>query len=193
MLIYIEEHMRSVITLAQLAQAAHYSAWHAAHLFKEATGISPFAYIRNRRLSQSAKLLGEQEHNVVDIAFQFVFDSHEGFTRAFTKQFGMSPSAFRKAFAEYRLKTTNVHREGDERMETVFVQVIERQKRNVIVTFAQKATDYFTYCEEVSCDVWETLASIENALFEPIGMWMHSQFRKMGTGQYCQGVEVPLT
>ena len=192
MLIYIDEHVESEITLAQLARAAQYSAWHAARLFKEATGTSPFSYIRSLRLSHCAKLLGENKQKVVDIAFQFVFDSHEEFTRAFTKQFGMSPTAFRKALCEYRLKTTKSEQDGAERMETVFVQVIERPKRNVIVKFSQKATDYFSYCEEVGCDVWDHLASIEKAMFEPIGMWMPMNLRKMGTGEYCQGVEVPL-
>ena len=31
---------------------------------------------------------------IVDVAFDFVFDSHEGFTRAFTKEFGVSPKKY---------------------------------------------------------------------------------------------------
>ena len=76
-------------------------------------------------------------------------------------------------------------------MDTVFVQVIDRVERKAIVKFAHKATDYFTYCEEVGCEIWDVLASIKGALFEPIGMWMPKNLRKLGTGEYAQGVEVP--
>ena len=78
-------------------------------------------------------------------------------------------------------------------MEAVFVQVVQRPERKAVVKFAHKATHYFEYCEEVGCDIWDILGSIEGALFEPIGMWMPENLRKLGTGEYLQGVEVPLS
>ena len=76
-------------------------------------------------------------------------------------------------------------------MKTVFVQVVDRPERKAIVKSSQKATDYFSYCEEVGCDVWEVLSSIKEALYEPVGMWMPENLRRIGTGEYMQGVEVP--
>ena len=193
MLAYIEDHLESEITLVQLARAAWYSPYHAARLFKQVTGCTPFAYIRSRRLSMAAHLLGEGKQTIIDVAFTFVFDSHEGFTRAFTKQFGMTPSEFRKALVAYqRQSSQSKSKEGKDKMQTVFVQVVERTKRNAVVKFAHKATDYFAYCEEVGCNVWETLSSIEGALNEPIGMWMPNALRRLGTGEYVQGVEVSM-
>lgn len=86
---YIESHLKGNITLHQLADAAGYSPWHAAKIFKELTGKSPFEYIRLLRLSRAAVRLREEDVKIVDVAFDFVFDSHEGFTRAFSKQFGL--------------------------------------------------------------------------------------------------------
>ena len=43
---HIESHLGDKITMASLARAAHYSQWHAARLFKEVTGKTPFEYIR---------------------------------------------------------------------------------------------------------------------------------------------------
>jgi len=80
MLEFIDEHLSKPITLHQLAQAAQYSPWHSARMFKEATGMAPFTYLRHRRLSEAARRLEKPEHKVVDVAFDFVFDSHEGFT-----------------------------------------------------------------------------------------------------------------
>lgn len=74
--------------------------------------------------------------------------------------------------------------------ETVFVQVLDRPARKMIVKRGRKATHYFEYCEEVGCDVWEQLAAIPNALQEPLGMWLPDRLRPAGTSEYVQGVEV---
>ena len=75
---------------------------------------------------------------------------------------------------------------------TVFVQVIERPERKLILKRAKKAEDYFSYCEEVDCEIWGLLCSIKEALYEPIGMWLPDAFRAPGTSYYAQGVEVPI-
>jgi AraC-like DNA-binding protein len=48
----IERHLTEPITLHMLANAAGYSPWHSARLFKELTGKAPFDYIRALRLSR---------------------------------------------------------------------------------------------------------------------------------------------
>ncbi len=75
---------------------------------------------------------------------------------------------------------------------TIFVQVIERPERKVILKRGKKATHYFEYCEEVGCDIWGLLTSIKDALYEPIGMWLPKKFRPEGTSEYAQGVEVSV-
>ena len=82
---HIYANIHSKITLKDLANAAGYSQWHAGRIFKETTGSAPFDYIRNLRLSKAALELNNKRNKVIDVAFDFVFDSHEGFTRAFTK------------------------------------------------------------------------------------------------------------
>ena len=78
------------------------------------------------------------------------------------------------------------------KMKSVFVQVIERPARKVLMMRGVKAEEYFAYCEEVGCDVWSILTSVKEALYEPIGMWLPKHLIKEGTSQYVQGVEVPL-
>jgi AraC-like DNA-binding protein len=201
---YIEEHLGEPITLAALARAARYSQWHAARMFKEVAGKAPFEYIRLRRLSEAAVRLREHSARVVDVAFDFVFDSHEGFTRAFARQFGMPPRQFRDAkasvelFMPPRLRDWYTRRQSGEiamtdkkNPETVFVQVLDRPQRKMIVKRGKTASHYFDYCEEVGCDVWDKLAAIPEALQEPLGMWLPDVMRPAGTSKYVQGVEVP--
>ncbi len=202
---FIEQHINEQITLYMLANASGYSPWHMERLFKDMTGMTPFEYIRALRLSQAAVKLREKDTRIVDVAFDFVFDSHEGFTRAFSKYFGMTPKSYCKNMPELKLFMPGDFRDyylrllkGEDYMNnkpntnTVFVQVVDRPDRKVILKRGKKATHYFEYCEEVGCDVWDKLTSIKGALNEPIGMWMPENMRTPGTSTYCQGVEVPM-
>ena len=202
---YIEDHLRDTITLKQLANEAGYSPWHAARIFKEATGISPFEYIRSLRLSRAALILRDSKEKVIDVALDFLFDSHEGFTRAFARQFGISPKKYSQltppirlfmpqdALIAYRVFNEGMISMKDESVtKTVFVQVMERPQRKVLLKRGKKAEDYFAYCEEVGCDVWNVLSSVKEAMFEPIGMWLPQHLITTGTSRYVQGVEVPL-
>jgi AraC-like DNA-binding protein len=199
---YIESHLQEPITMHELAEAAGYSPWHAARLFKTLTGKSPFEYIRAMRLSRAAVRLKEENVKVIDVAFDFVFDSHEGFTRAFSKQFGVTPQEFTQKKQEicYFLPENVLEKyltmiKGGLKMSeanTIFVQVVDRPARKLIIKRGIKAEDYFAFCEEVGCDIWEKLCQVKGALFEPIGMWMPENLRTPGTSVYTQGVEMPL-
>lgn len=204
MQIYIDDHLTEPITLNMLAKAAGYSPWHSERVFKELTGKTPFDYIRGIRLSRAAIKLREEKVRVIDVAFDFVFDSHEGFTRAFSRQFGVTPKYYSRNTPPLRLfMPENIRdyylklQKGEDNMtdssntNTVFVQVVDRPARKLILKRGVKATYYFEYCDEVGCDVWDVLSGIKEALYEPIGMWLPESLQKPGTSVYAQGVEVP--
>lgn len=201
---YIEEHIKDPITLKKLSQVSGYSLWHSSRIFKDLIGINPFSYIRSFRLSMAAKKLEEKETRIIDVAFDFVFDTHEGFSRSFSKQFGINPREYQKKRPSIKLflptkqiKTFFNHKGGTNMSDqsnpkTVFIQIVNRPARMLLLKRGIKATHYYQYCEEVGCEVWEILSSIKDALFEPIGMWLPKNMIKPGTSLYAQGVEVPL-
>ncbi len=202
---YMESKLNQSFTLKELADVAGYSPWHMARIFKEATGKTPFDYLRELRLSKAALQLRDNEVRVIDVALDFVFDSQEGFTRAFTKKFGLSPYKYSKStppiplFLPYKIYDIcrDNDKEGNKMKEKVsrkaiFVQVIERPSRKVLLKRGIQAEDYFAYCEEVGCDVWAILTSVKEAMYEPIGMWLPKHLITPGTSKYVQGVEVPL-
>jgi AraC family transcriptional regulator len=203
---YIETHLSEPITLHMIARAADYSPWHAKRMFKELTGKTPFDYIRTLRLSQAALELEKGNNRIVDVAFDYVFESHEGFTRAFSRQFGMTPKYYSKntpplkLFMPVRARDYYLTKQkGEQKMEeksttkvnTVFVQVVDRPARKLILKRGSKATHYMEYCEEVGCEIWDVLSGVKEALYEPIGMWLPQKLIKPGTSLYTQGVEVP--
>lgn len=205
---YIHQHINEPITLTELSRKAGYSPFHSAKLFKEHVGKAPFEYIRTLRLSQAALKLRDKKVKVLDVAMDFVFDSHEGFTRAFSREFGITPYKYSKNPPPIKLFMPNPVRDeylffqrGGPSMErkstglspsTVFVQVIERPARKLILKRGKTAQDYFEYCGEVDCEIWGLLLSVKEALYEPIGLWLPSRFRPAGTSFYAQGVEVPF-
>lgn len=199
---YIEAHLEDPITLHLLAEQAGYSPWHCAKIFKELTGKAPFEYIRSCRLSQAALRLRDYNPKIVDVAMDFVFDSHEGFTRAFRRQFGMSPKDYKKntpplpLFHPWSVRdSAYYYSDTKEELPPLsgqfFVQVRTFPKRKLLLKRARTADDYFSYCEEAGCDVWGLLCSVREALYEPIGMWLPDRLRPRYASRYAQGVEVP--
>lgn len=199
---YIEAHLFEEITLLKLSRVCHYSPWYVDKVFKKYTGKSPMQYIKERRLTLAALMLRDQEIKVLDVALEFLFDSHEGFTRAFTKQFGVSPYRYKKETPTIKLFLPYIvsdyqsffKRRGNAmsiQAVPIFTQVIERPERKLILKRGIKAEHYFAYCEEVGCDIWGTLTSVKEALYEPVGLWLPKSL-KAGKSTYVQGVEVPM-
>ena len=73
----------------------------------------------------------------------------------------------------------------------VFIQVVDKPERKVIIKRGVKAAEYWTYCNEVGCDVWGMLTSIKSISGEPVCLWLPEKYVLPGTSVYVQGVEVP--
>jgi AraC family transcriptional regulator len=76
--------------------AAGYSLFHFIRVFNAVTRHSPFDYLMRRRVSESAVFLHTYpDVRIIDVAVEYGFGSHEAFTRAFRRMFGLTPSSFR--------------------------------------------------------------------------------------------------
>ncbi len=202
---YMELHILEPITLSDLSKECGYSPFYCIKIFSELMGKTPFEYIRLLRLSKAALKLRDENVKVIDTALDFMFDSHEGFTRAFSKEFGITPFHYSKNPSPIKLfmpipilSHYRYCQRGEKPVEektiggTVFVQIIERPERKFILKRGETAEDYFSYCEEVGCDIWGILCSVKEALYEPIGAWLPDKLIPHGTSKYVQGVEVPV-
>jgi len=199
---YIEINIKKRMSLYEIANIAGYSPWHTSKIFKHYTGKTIFDYMRALRMTKAALTLRDEKIAVIDVALDFMFDSHEGFTRAFAKEFGITPKKYAvnapplKLFMPYPIieekKQGSDLMEDGIKTEMVFVQVVERPKRKAIIKRGIKATDYFEYCDDVGSDVWGVLCSIKDAINEPMGMWLPQSLIVQGTSTYVQGVEVSV-
>jgi len=99
-LAYIDAHIHEKITLSELSEIACYSPFYFSKLFSEIMGMPVTGYIRIRKLQHSIIQLLDGK-KVLDVALLYAFESHEGFTRAFTQLFGSTPSTVRKHLTSY--------------------------------------------------------------------------------------------
>ena len=195
---YIEAHLTEEITLAILAEICNFSPWYAHRLFREHTGYAPGEYIRRMRLAKSALRLKTEHTKIIDVAFDLGFSSVDGYTRAFRKEFGINPGEYAKSpvpvklFVAYGVKFKELRKDFSTVIEpkNVFIQVIHKPCRKVIIRRGIKADNYFDYCGEVGCDVWGTLLSMDSLCGEPVCLWLPKQYKLPGTSTYVQGVEV---
>lgn len=194
---YIEANLDTNITMADLANVSKYSPWYSYRLFVDLLHMTPAVYIRRLRLSKSALRLRDEKVKIIDVAFDYGFESVDGYQRAFYKEFGCNPYEYSMRptpiylFKPYGIKYAN-RKESKTMSEVknVFVQVIEKPERKVIIKRGKEATEYFKYCEEVGCDVWGLLCSMKSISGEPVCLWLPKKHIIAGTSEYVQGVEI---
>lgn len=194
---YIEDHLEETVGLSDLAKVSLFSPWHSHRLFQEYTGLTPASYIRRLRLAKAALRIKNENVRIIDVTFDLGFGSVDGFTRAFYREFGMRPSDYATdpvpitLFVPYGAKFRALRKERTTmKTNNIFIQVIHKPARKVLCKRGIKAEDYFPYCEEVGCDVWGMLLSMDSLCSEPVSLWLPQQYKKPETSTYVQGVEV---
>ncbi len=93
---YIEENLGNGVTPEECAQVCCYSLSNMQKLFSCAFHIGISDYISRRRITLAARELIETEKTVLEIALKYGYNSHEVFTRAFSRLWGVTPAKFRK-------------------------------------------------------------------------------------------------
>jgi len=92
---YIESHFEQEITLDDVASVAGVSRYHMSRAFSTATGRNIMQYVRGRRLTEAARRLAGGAPDILSVALDAGYGSHEAFTRAFRDQFGLTPESIR--------------------------------------------------------------------------------------------------
>jgi AraC family transcriptional regulator len=94
---YIESHLAQPLTLDEIAGVGGVSRFHIVRAFAAATGFPVMRYVRARRLSEAARALANGAPDILSLALDADYGSHEAFTRAFRDYFGVTPEMVRAA------------------------------------------------------------------------------------------------
>ena len=193
---YINDHISEEITIGDLAKAASFSPWYARRIFIKYLDMTPAVYIRRLKLSKSALRLRDESCQILDVALNMGFGSVDGYQRAFRREFGVNPKEYSTSPIPVWLFTPSfiIDKERSESklsdIRNVFIQVVEKPSRKVIIKRGVNATEYWSYCEDVGCDVWGLLTSIKSISGEPVCLFLPKELRNPATNEYVQGVEV---
>lgn len=93
---YIQRHLQEPLNRETLAEVAEYSIPHFHRIFTASTGESAVSYVRRLRLTRAGQKLRMGAVDIMDVALAAGYESHAAFSKAFKKQYGISPSSFRR-------------------------------------------------------------------------------------------------
>lgn len=92
---FLSEHYREPLTRREVAQAVGYNESYISHVFSEQFGSSLKSYITSLRLKDARELLADTDMTVSQISLLLGFGSIRSFNRAFAREFGCNPTAYR--------------------------------------------------------------------------------------------------
>jgi AraC family transcriptional regulator len=95
MLWFIESHFLRDVTLDELAKICGLSRFQVSRLFSHEMGMTVTSYVRGRRLTEAARALADGACDILGVALEAGYGSHEAFSRAFREQFGLTPAELR--------------------------------------------------------------------------------------------------
>ena len=107
---WVESNIHEAPSLNRMSKHVGYSPCYCSSKFHEIVGCSFKEYVGRRKLSSAALDLLNTRERIIDIAIKYGYSSHEAFTRSFSKEYGISPSRFRKQKDEVTLFKKHVFR-----------------------------------------------------------------------------------
>ena len=93
---YIDTHIYTMKNLSELCEATDYSYGYLSALFKKTTSETLYDYYNKKRADAARLLLNENKLTVTEISETLGYSTLYSFSKAFKKQFGLSPKLYRK-------------------------------------------------------------------------------------------------
>jgi AraC family transcriptional regulator len=94
---FIDDNLRSELTLAAMAGFVALSPGHFAHAFRNATGLSPHRYVVIRRIERAKELMRNSDLSLTEIAEMIGCGSHSHFSVLFHRVVGTTPREYRRS------------------------------------------------------------------------------------------------
>lgn len=94
---YLYDHVQEKLNVARLSHEMNISESVAYHTFSEYYGSSLMKYYMSIKMDYAKQLLGQTDDTVVAIAHRLSFQDEKYFSRCFKKEFGITPSQYRKS------------------------------------------------------------------------------------------------
>ena len=93
---YISKNFENQIQIEDLAKLLNYSKFHFLREFKKSTGLTPYQFILDFKLSKAKDLLTDLDNNIAYVTYRLGFSDQSYFTRVFKNRYGVTPGQFQK-------------------------------------------------------------------------------------------------
>lgn len=100
---YIEDHYTEKLLLSDIAKVEGLDLYYLSHFFKECFGITFQDYVTRLRCEKARQLLLLTDYSLLDVSIGSGFSDPKYFNRAFLRQYGCTPKAYRKNFESAKL------------------------------------------------------------------------------------------
>lgn len=95
---FIDVNMSKIVDLSVIAEQLGYNYAYLSRIFSHETGFSIQGYYNRRRFEKAAVMLKSSEYNVTQIAESLQYQSIHSFSKAFRKNFGISPTQYQALY-----------------------------------------------------------------------------------------------
>lgn len=195
---FINVNVNNELNLDEIARRAYMSKSYFSKIFHVITGYSVKEYVTSYRLYLSAQDLLMTDKKIIDIAFEYGFNSQQTFTKAFAKSYGMPPGSFRMTKMPLMpLKQLNLYFDGGMNMDSIFKNVRCVEKEDFYVIGIEVKIDYNNNGHNHIGELWDmwikekAYSQIPNPINYPVTMGMTEDTKKEDTAIYriCMEVE----
>ncbi|MCL2188518.1 MAG: AraC family transcriptional regulator [Defluviitaleaceae bacterium] len=198
---WIEGNIENNPTLLTMSREVGYSPHYCSVLFHRICGVTLKRYLAARRLCYAAVALRDTTERILDIALRFGFSSQEALTRAFVKEFGCTPAAYRTNPKPIALSvrkvvlSPNKNLFGGIKMNTVKEANVRFEyipAHKYVGIWETRATNYGEFWEYHNCDeVCGIIESMRHTALEVVGCHQAGWFTENGVRSYFYGLGVP--
>lgn len=186
----IDRNLGGELSLGSIAAACGVSRFHMAHAFGQAAGAPVMDYVRARRLSEAAEQLAAGAGNILEVALEAGYGSHEAFSRAFRARFGVTPEGVRRRGATDGLPLAE-RRFPPARPRPALAEPVRAQVGEVLVVGLADRSG-FDVALQLTPTLWRRFMPdfglIENRLPIPVGVMADAD--DDGAFTYLAGAEV---
>ncbi|MGY2374563.1 GlxA family transcriptional regulator [Pseudomonas sp. SDO524_S393] len=95
---WLEQHFAKSLVIDDVAQRFGFGARNFKRRFKDATGLTPIAYLQTLRLERAKQMLESSRMTLESITYAVGYEDSNSFRRLFQQRVGMLPAAYRKKF-----------------------------------------------------------------------------------------------
>lgn len=187
---YIESHFAQELSLEEIAQVSGVSRFYLSRAFGQSTGHSIMRYVRGRRLSEAARSLCDGAPDILSVALDWGYGSHEAFTRAFRDQFGATPEAVRAQRCLEGIELVEAIRR--DRTMTVQLQQPRLERRGTLLIAGLSERYTYETCQRIPLQ-WQRFVPFIGHIPNQVGMTTYGAIAnsdEAGNIEYIAGVEV---